>query len=496
MKNKIIKTFILCLAILFTFNCASFAIEENNVEKKKLTRKEKKIAKEKKKYARYTIPTTEMIPEELEPDKLTIEGSVAKSLELNLADCLELALTYNPLIKAQYSQAQATKTLKGQALSNYSPKINLGAGISRLKPNLSSSGFNMDVDPLTQYTVGEISVSQLIYDFGITQNLYHVRKLEYEAALNNIENTVNDVIYQVKNAYYMLVTEIEQERVMEDTVDQFEQTYEQAHAFYQVGMKPKIDVTIAATNLADAKANLIQAKNAVDIATATLNNVMGLPFIAKYSIEENLPYEELDVDINKLVEIANENRPALKNSVLGVKQAEQAWKLSKKSYFPTLSFQGAFGGAGNNNRDLGEFWNLGGYFQFNAINPFLVKNQIDEKRHLFEKQQYISDASVNDIYFEIQKTWANLIDAKDRVPVALLSMKMSKENYELASGRYKVGESDAIELKDAQIQYQNSRLMYFTTLYEYNREKANLEKAVGQTLKSTPVGIEEIKLKN
>ena len=63
-------------------------------------------------------------------------------------------------------------------------------------------------------------------------------------------------------------------------------------------------------------------------------------------------------------------------------------------------------------------------------------------------------------------------------------MKMAKENYELASGRYKVGESDAIELKDAQIQYQNSRLAYYNTLYEYNREKANLEKAVGQTLKN------------
>ncbi len=51
---------------------------------------------------------------------------------------------------------------------------------------------------------------------------------------------------------------------------------EQAKAFYRSGMNPKVDVTIAETNLSNAKLKLIQADNAVNLAIARLNNVMGV----------------------------------------------------------------------------------------------------------------------------------------------------------------------------------------------------------------------------
>ena len=46
-----------------------------------------------------------------------------------------------------------------------------------------------------------------------------------------------------------------------------------------------------------------------------------------------------------------------------------------------------------------------------------------------------------------------------------------------------MGVCDAIELRDAQIQYANSKLAYISALYEYNSAKALLEKAIGQTIK-------------
>ncbi len=51
-------------------------------------------------------------------------------------------------------------------------------------------------------------------------------------------------------------------------------------------MNPKVDVTIAETNLSSAKLKLIQADNAVELAIARLNNVMGVPFIDKYNVQE------------------------------------------------------------------------------------------------------------------------------------------------------------------------------------------------------------------
>ena len=50
----------------------------------------------------------------------------------------------------------------------------------------------------------------------------------------------------------------------------------QAQGFYQVGLKAKIDVTKAEANLYDAEANLIKAKNAVDLSRVTLMTALGL----------------------------------------------------------------------------------------------------------------------------------------------------------------------------------------------------------------------------
>jgi outer membrane protein TolC len=335
-------------------------------------------------------------------------------------------------------------------------------------------------------------LKQLIYDFGITQNVYTINKLQYDDSLQNIESVVNDVIFNVKDSYYYLITCIEKRRVMEDTVEQFEQTYAQAKAFYDVGVKPKIDVTIAETNLANARAELIKARNNVDIATATLNNSMGLPFIASYMVEEKLPFQELDTNMDELIETANNSRPALKSAIINVKMANQQLKLTNKVFFPSLEFQGNFTAGGRQSGDLVNWYDFGGYLPFPTINPFLIKNHINEMKFNLQKQREQAQTTVNDVYFEIQKTWAQLHDAQERVPVALLSMKQSLENYELAKGRYYVGESDAIELKDAQVQYQDSQLAYYTTLYEYNSAKAMLEKAVGQTLKNKENKPEEI----
>ena len=64
-----------------------------------------------------------------------------------------------------------------------------------------------------------------------------------------------------------------------ETVEQYQQMYNQAKAFYEVGTKPKVDVTIASANLSNANTELIEATNNVDIAVSRLNNSMGLPFV-------------------------------------------------------------------------------------------------------------------------------------------------------------------------------------------------------------------------
>jgi len=428
-------------------------------------------------YSEYMIPTDGYI----QMDETTrIEGSVTKGQELNLADCLELAINNNPRIKAAIANSAATKAHGTQTLANYSPRFGLNSGITRAKPDTSIS--RASDDPYTKYLLGTIGVRQLVYDFGFTQNQYTIDKLSYQASVDNIDNIINDVIFQVKDSYYFLMLALENRRVMEETVQQLEIIYRQAKAFYDVGAKAKIDVTIAEVNLEDARARLIEAKYGVDIATSRLNNAMGLPFVEPYEVVGKLPFSATDFPIKRAIEYANEFRPDLKMALANIKMADQYVKLAKKTAFPRLEFAANLSAGGRDSIAEKNWYDLGGYLTFPTFNPVLLKSQVKEARSLYERQQFDTKAALNNVYFEIQSTYAKMVETKERVPVAQLTVKKALENFDIAQGRYKVGLSDPIELKDAQLQYQNSQLAYLKTLYDYNSAKAKLEQAIGHGL--------------
>ena len=459
--------------------------DKNEISARELNRIEKK----KEQYKEYLIPTDSYMPVGNIEDRSTkITGSIQKTLEFNLADCLELALINHPRIKAAYASASAQKAVKNQTLSNYSPRVNIDAGISRVKPD--TSGFNgMKIDSYTKYLLGTIGVSQLVYDFGTTQNQYTIDKLAWESSKTQIESVVNDVICSVKESYYNLLYAIAKKQVALETVEQYQQMYNQAKAFYEVGTKPKVDVTIASANLSNANTELIEATNNVDIAVSRLNNSMGLPFVPAYVVDTSIPYQDINISMKEAVEIANANRPDLKISLLGMEQANQYVKLAKKSYFPSLEFRGNLSMGGRDSLTETSWYDAGGYLSFPVINPFLIRNQIVQAKSLYEQEKYNTKSTVNDIYYEIQQSYVRLVDAKERIPSTKLTVKEAKESYDLSKGRYRVGVCDAIELRDAQIQYANAKLAYISALYTYNSAKAQLERAIGQTIK--PLEIQE-----
>lgn len=454
------------------------------------TKKEKKnslFKRNKKDYSQYLIPTDSYLPVGADEEKqIQIQGAIEKTSELTLADCLELALSNNPRIKAAFASSKAVKENKVQTAANYSPSLSTHTGITRIKPDTSGMpGFK--IPTYTKYLLGTISLSQLVYDFGVTQNQYTINKLEWEESKQNIESTVNAVVRDVKDSYYNLLFALSAKQVRQETVEQFEQMYNQALAFYEIGTKPKVDVTIAAANLADARANYIQATNAVDIAVSKLNNIMGTPFIEPYVVDTSMPYQETDITMKEAVEIANNARPDLKIAISQMKKADEYVKLAKKTYMPKVYVAADLGMGGRKDFTDQNWYSLGGYLDFPVINPVSITSQIKQAKAMMEQQEFDVKATVNNIYYEIQTTYVQLTDARQRIAASKVTVQQARESYELSQGRYKAGVCDAIELKEAQITYENAKLAYVSNVYAYNSAKASLEKAIGQSLKPTEI---------
>ncbi len=432
-----------------------------------------------------------IVPSLEQDENLRIEGSVEATPEMSeensftIEDCLRIALGNNPRIQSAMQDIIASDARVRQVWANYFPQFSWQTGYTRIKQLQLSDAIGRNLI-FNYYVLGQITASQMLYDFGVTQNQATIKKLDSSMYKMNLSEVINDVVYQVKDAYYQLLFTIESRNVAKDMVDKYTLFYNQAKSYYEAGISPKVDVTIAEVNLSSSKLQLIQAENAVDISIAKLNNVMGIPYCDKYTLSDKLRYDAMDITLDGVVDIAREARPEYKIAEMRVESALQSVKLVKKSWAPQISLEGQYQVGGRTfTNNYG--YNFGGYLNFPTINGMRLRNEIKEAKALHSKQ--ISEAvnTKNNIYLDIQQAYYNFNEKRNQIPVATLGVKQARENYDLSFGRYKVGVGSPTELKESQVAYQNAMLSYYDSLYQYNAAVAYLERAIGKNLNPNEV---------
>ena len=421
-------------------------------------------------------------------EKVVIKGGVQETMDVSLEDCLRYALGNNPRIQAAMQDIFASDARIKQAWSAYFPQFSWQTGYTKIKQLQLSDALGQNLI-FNYYVLGQITASQMLYDFGVTQNQVTIQKLANKGYKIALTGTVNDIVCEVKKAYYNLQYAFEAKKVAEEMVQRYEAFYNQAKAFYMAGTSPKVDVTIAEVNLSNAKLMLIQAENAIEIAMAKLNNTMGLPYANRYNISENLKYNPCNITLDEAIGVARESRPEFQLAEVKVEEARQNVKLVKKSYFPKLTVEGQYQ-VGGKTFVSNYGYNYGGYLNFPTVNGMLIRNQIKEAKAFYSKEQATAINTKNNIYYEIQQAFFNLVERKSSIPVAFLGLKQAKENYELSYGRYKVGVGNPVELKEAQVQYQDAMLKYYNSLYQFNAARAELEKYIGKNLSNDEVELE------
>ena len=477
-KIKILMTFLIILSMLQSSVHAAFWSKSQSKDLGK------EISKEEYPDSKDVEPRIE----EINTAKTLIEGGVEEVMDITLDECMHCALGNNPKIQAALQEIFASDARIKQAWSSYFPQFSWQTGYTKIKQLQLSDALGRNLI-FNYYVLGQISASQMLYDFGVTQNIVTIRKLDNLGYKISLTKTVNEVICDVKQAYYNFQYTLEAKKVAEEMVERYEAFYNQAKAFYMAGTSPKVDVTIAEVNLSNAKLMLIQAENAIDIAMAKLNNAMGLPYTNKYRIADNLKYNPCDITLNEAIVVAKSSRPEFQLAEIKVEEARQNVKLVKKSYFPTITVEGQYQKGGRSwTSNYG--YNFGGYLNFPTINAMLIKNEIKEAKALHSREQAYALNTKNNIYYEIQQAFYSMLERKNSIPVAFLGLKQAKENYELSYGRYKVGVGNPVELKESQVQYQDAMLKYYNSLYQYNVSRANLEKFIGKNLMDNEVKLE------
>ena len=395
----------------------------------------------------------------------------------SLKDCLNIAVTHNPDIRASVYNEKAYKSRIGQAWANYFPSLSAGLGISRTN-NRYSHTKNYKNNHTTMGYVPSVSADMLIFDFGKTKATADMAKSQYEASKEDTKENINTIIYDIKSAYFNILFAEAQVKVYEDTVKDYELQLEQAWGFYRLGKKAKLDVVTADYNMGNAKLSLLKAKNTLEVARAELSKIMGIPEYTNYELSDELILNSFDITSEEAIKTAMEVRPELISAQKSAKAAKMNLRAARRNFTPDLGIFGSYDHGLGNEYHLSST-QFGADLSYSNFNILRTKKQITQARAEYEKSLALLDSTKDAVYYNVKKAYLDLQTDKESIVIAKLALDQAKEQYRQVTGRYKAGVGDAIELKDGENTYLNARLDFYNALLNYNLSFANLEKEIG-----------------
>ncbi len=389
----------------------------------------------------------------------------------SLQDCIDIALKKNPELLASKEQLSKSYFKIGEARSGYFPEIDLSLSYQR-----SYHETNILNRYSTNYS-GQITFNQTLFDFGKTSTKVDIQKKSYKASQQQDRESLLQTIYNVKEAYFNLLKAKKQRETAEEVLKQAQKHLDLAKGFYEVGLKPKIEVTKAEVELSNAKLGLITAEKSVRQALLNLKVAMGVVTSPDFDIkEEDYPVRKLDE--NESVIIALERNPQLQAIRFNKQASMYSEELIKKEYFPTFSLNGSYGYSGSD-FPLDKGWSM--LFQLNLplFSGWSTTYKLKQAKADVAYYEQKEEALKQQITSQVKNLFVQLKEASQKIDTLKTALKQAKENLELAMGRYEVGVGSSIEVVDAIVLYEQTKTQYWQAVYDYNVTYASIEKILG-----------------
>lgn len=403
-----------------------------------------------------------------------------------LDEAVRIALENHPSIKSAGQQIGAQQAVVGQQMAAYYPTVSFNNNYNTRNTTAGGTGGTGSI-PLTK-SFDSISsatnVTMTLYNFGKREGAVESARDTLEATRDSYNATANNVVLAVKQAYYGVLQADALLNVNEETVKDREVTLRQTQGFYDVGTKPRSDVTQAQANLYTAQANLITAQNGVKIAWATLKNAMGLDEYSEQPLGEKLSVTPVSISFDEAKQAAFSARPELLQFAAQLKAQDQLLAVARRNHLPDILFNSSYGrqnsDAVNNLWPLQPSWQVQVSLNIPIFNGFQTTYQVQQALYTYNSIKEQEHFERQQVALQVEQSYLNLTSAEGLVKANEAAVKAAKENLDLQEGRYQVGVGSIVEVTDAQTTYTNAETNYVNALASYKIAEAQLLNAMGR----------------
>lgn len=428
---------------------------------------------------------------------------IAAQQPLTLQQCRQLAIDNNKALKIASEQERVAYYNKKDALTKFFPEISFMGGYMHNQKNLhliSSSAIpaaiplpvpigDLSSIPIPQdirdgiWKMGEVDIKNIwAGGFTLTQPLFmggkivaynDLRSYAEELAKTMKDSKMTDVIIEVDNAYWQVVSVANKKKLAESYVQLLQKMDTDISAMEEEGVATKADRLSVSVKLNEAEMSLTKAQNGLSLAKMLLSQICGLEISDNITLQdENIENMVIDGETDNIpnIEEALTNRSEIKSLELATKIYQKQEKIALADFMPNIALSANYLWTNPNLFDGMEkkfdgMWNVGVVMKIplNFASNSAKLNAAKAETRI--KQFELADAREK-ITLQINQETYKLSEANKKLTSAKKNTEKADENLRYANVGFEEGvitSSDAMaahtawlsahsELIDAQIE--------------------------------------------
>jgi len=436
------------------------------------------------------------VAKEGKPDSLPAEKlpGISDNLQtsgnkLSLADLVDTALRINPSTRKFWELARAAAADWAVSRGDYYPSISGDA-----------SGMGMGGDSSSGYygNVG-LSLSYLLLDFGGRAASVESARQALIAANWNHNQTIQDVLRDVPQAYYTYLGNKAQLRASESSLKEALTSLQSTEQRRKAGVSTIADVLQARSNADQVRLDLVTNRGAVRVSRGQLATAVGWPANTDFDVEEaadTLPLTAMTRNMKTLIGLALRDRPDVASARAAVRQSEADLRKADSDLWPKLTATGNAGWSGidgsisdadslsssSNISSSGVSYYGGLSIQFPLFEGFSLRNKVRSAKANLKANRAALRLKEESVISDVWSAFYNVRTAAQQVESTETLLHSAKESYKVSLARYRAGVANIVELLNAQSTLASARTQRVQARTDLLSFYAELLHAIGAEL--------------
>jgi outer membrane protein TolC len=405
---------------------------------------------------------------------------------INETEAISLAISNNSeLVNARYEKLKAEKKVNQVYMENLIPSFSLSTQYIRAFKKQVIDIFGQRFEIGTDNTIYNVFNLQQTIPFLGAPVFSGVNIAEFYSKLQdeNIISTTSKVKTDVKKSFYNVLFLKEVLEVNKQALKNAEDNLRLVEAKYKNGVVLEFDYLRAKVTVESLKPNVSQSESNLLISKKLLKNNIGIKTNEEIDVTGNLKYDSLEVfgETEKIITKIADSSVSIRQLSISQKINRELVTIDKSNYLPKLFIFGQYSlnAAENDGRGLFDFR----YYKIVNAGIGLVWDFNIFKTGYKTEQSEIDVKKTNELILDVKQKLKiqakNILlrmeDAKKRIVSQYETVKLAEKGYDLANRGYKDGVLNQIDVLDAELRFNQTKLAYLQAIYDYLTAKAELE---------------------